>query len=84
VESVLNRHPLLWTWIGLLFADVVIWFIADPQGPDLFVFNAQGTFLRVLKVAWAVSFLGFFQLIALGIVGVVRSLYARRASQRSN
>lgn len=50
--SSISRHPLLWTWIGLLFADVVIWLIADSQGPDLLVFNAQGTFLNVLKVVW--------------------------------
>ncbi len=82
-SSFSRDHPWRLTWIGLLFADVVIWVIADSQGPDLFAFNAHGTFLNVLKAAWAVSFLAFFLLIALRLVGIVRTLYARRTSQRS-
>lgn len=73
----INDRPWIWTWLGLILADVVIWVIADSQGPDLFAFNAQGSFLNVLKVAWAVSFIAFFVLIAMGIVGLVRSRLRR-------
>jgi hypothetical protein len=83
-SSFSRSHRWRWTWIGILLADVVIWLIADSQGPDLFAFNAQGTFLNVLKAAWAVSFLSFFLLIAFGLVGLIRSLYVRRVRLRSN
>lgn len=79
-SSATRHRPWLWTWIGLIVADIVIWLIADSQGPDLFAFNAQGSFLSVLKVAWAVSFLGFFLLISLGIVGLIRSQLRGRRS----
>lgn len=81
--SSISRHRWRWAWIALLVIDVVIWLIADSQGPDLLAFNAQGTFLNVLKVAWALSAIGFILLIAVGIVGLVRSLYVRRTTQRS-
>jgi len=71
--SAIRHHRWLWTWIGLVVVDAVIWVLADSQGPDLLAFNAQGSFLNVLKVAWAVSFIGFFLLIVLGILGLVRS-----------
>jgi lysylphosphatidylglycerol synthetase-like protein (DUF2156 family) len=60
-------------WLGLLLATVVVWLIADSQGPDLLAFNAHGTFLHVLEVAWAVSLLAFILLVLFGIVALVRS-----------
>jgi|HubBroStandDraft_1064217.scaffolds.fasta_scaffold145911_2 hypothetical protein len=74
----IGRRTLI--WVGLVLADVVIWIVADSQGPDLFAFNAQGSFLNVLKVAWAVSFIGFFLLIAVGLVSVIRSRLRGRHS----
>jgi len=56
-----------------VLATVVIWLIADSQGPDLLAFNATGTFLHVLEVLWAVSLIGFILLIVFGVVVLVRS-----------
>ena len=56
-----------------MLATVVIWLIADSQGPDLLAFNATGTFLHVLEVLWAVSLIGFILLIVFGVVVLVRS-----------
>jgi lysylphosphatidylglycerol synthetase-like protein (DUF2156 family) len=60
-------------WLCLLLATVVVWLIADSQGPDLLAFNAHGTFLHVLEVAWAVSLIGFILLVLFGVVALVRS-----------
>ena len=60
-------------WLGLILATVVVWLIADSQGPDLLAFNAHGAFLHVLKVAWAVSVIVFIVLIVFGVIALVRS-----------
>jgi len=60
-------------WLGLLLATVVVWLIADSQGPDLLAFNAHGTFLHVLEVAWAASVFVFILLIVFGAIALVRS-----------
>jgi hypothetical protein len=60
-------------WIGLVLACVLVWLIADSQGPDLLAFNAHGAFLSLLEVLWVVSLLGFILLILFGIVAAVRS-----------
>ena len=60
-------------WLGLILATVVVWLIADSQGPDLLAFNAHGTFLNVLEVAWAVSVIVFIVLIVFGVIALVRS-----------
>jgi hypothetical protein len=65
-------------WIGLVVACVLVWLIADSQGPDLLAFNAHGAFLGLLEVLWVVSLFGFILLILFGIVAAVRS-----QSQRS-
>jgi hypothetical protein len=56
---------------------VVIWLIADSQGPDLLAFNAHGAFLNALQIAWVVSLLGFILLVVLGGVSLVRSRLSR-------
>lgn len=60
-------------WLGLVLAAVVVWLIADSQGPDLLAFNAHGAFLHVLEVAWAVSLIAFILLVVFGVVALVRS-----------
>ena len=60
-------------WLGLILATVVVWLVADSQGPDLPAFNAHGTFLNVLQVAWAVSVIVFIPLIVFGVIALVRS-----------
>ena len=60
-------------WLGFILATVVVWLIADSQGPDLLAFNAHGTFLNVLKVAWAVSVIVFILLIVFGVIALARS-----------
>jgi lysylphosphatidylglycerol synthetase-like protein (DUF2156 family) len=66
-----------WIWIGLVVACVVVWLIADSQGPDLLAFNAHGAFLHVLEVAWAVSLIAFILLVLFGVFTVVRSQLRR-------
>jgi hypothetical protein len=66
-------------WLGLVLAAVVVWLIADSQGPDLLAFNAHGAFLHVLEVAWAVSLIAFILLVVFGVVALVRS--QRRAAR---
>ena len=61
------------TWIYLVVAAVVVWLIADSQGPDLLAFNAHGAFLTLLQVLWVVSLFGFILLMVLGVVALVRS-----------
>lgn len=61
------------TWIYLVAADVLIWLIADSQGPDLLAFNADGAFLTVLQVLWVLSLFGFIGLVVFGVVALVRS-----------
>jgi hypothetical protein len=61
------------TWTGFTVADVVVWIIADSQGPDFLAFKATGAFLSVLKVLWVVSLLVFIILVVLGIVSLVKS-----------
>ena len=61
-------------WLGFILATVVVWLIADSQGTELLAFNAHGTFLHVLEVAWAVSLLAFILLVLFGVVALVRSL----------
>ena len=61
------------TWTYLVVAAVVIWLIADSQGPDLLAFNAHGAFLTLLQVLWVVSLFGFILLMVLGVVALVRS-----------
>jgi hypothetical protein len=65
------------TWIGLALLCVVIWLVADSQGPDLLAFNAHGTFLTVLQIAWVLSLFGFILLVALGVFYLVRSRVSR-------
>ena len=60
-------------WLGLVLAAVVVWLIADSQGPDLLAFHAHGAFLHVLEVAWAVSLIAFILLVVFGLVALVRS-----------
>jgi len=60
-------------WLGLLLATVVVWLVADSQGPDLLAFNAHGAFLSLLEVLWVVSFFGFILLVLFGLFVVVRS-----------
>jgi hypothetical protein len=60
-------------WLGLVLAAVVVWLIADSQGPDLLAFNAHGAFLSLLEVLWVVSLLGFILLMVFGLVVLVRS-----------
>jgi hypothetical protein len=60
-------------WIGLVVVCVVVWLIADSQGPDLLAFNAHGTWLHVLEVAWVCSVIGFVMLMVYGVIAVVRS-----------
>jgi heme/copper-type cytochrome/quinol oxidase subunit 3 len=64
-------------WLGLVLATVVVWLIADSQGPDLLAFNATGTFKHVLEVVWVLSLLGFILLVLFGIFSVVRSQFRR-------
>jgi hypothetical protein len=64
-------------WIGLVVACVVVWLVADSQGPDLLAFNASGTFKHVLEVLWVLSLLGFILLVLFGIFAVVRSRLGR-------
>jgi hypothetical protein len=61
------------TWIGLLIADVVLWLIADSQGPDLLAFNASGTFLHFLQVVWVLSLFAFILLVLLGVGAFVKA-----------
>jgi hypothetical protein len=61
------------TWIALVLADVVLWLIADSQGPDLLAFNATGAFLHVLEVLWVLSLLAFILLVLLGVGALVKS-----------
>ena len=72
-----NRRTRI--WIGLIVACVVVWLIADSQGPDLLAFNAHGAFLHVLEVAWVVSLFGFILLVLFGVFAVVRSRLRSRA-----
>jgi hypothetical protein len=65
----LNRR----TWIYLVVAAVVVWLIADSQGPDLLAFNAHGAFLSLLQVLWVVSLFGFILLMVFGLVALVRA-----------
>jgi hypothetical protein len=65
------------TWIALLIADVVLWLIADSQGPDLLAFNATGTFLHFLQVVWVLSLFGFIILVLLGVSALVKSRLSR-------
>jgi hypothetical protein len=60
-------------WLGLLLATVVVWLVADSQGPDLLAFNAHGAFLSLLEVLWVVSLFGFILLVLFGLFVVVRS-----------
>ena len=64
-------------WLGLVLATVVVWLIADSQGPDLLAFNAHGAFLSLLEVLWVVSLFGFILLVLFGIVTVARSQLRR-------
>jgi hypothetical protein len=68
-------------WLVLIVLDVVVWLIADSQGPDLLAFNAHGTFLTVLEVAWVVSLLVFIVLVLVGVAALARTTQrrARRA-----
>jgi hypothetical protein len=61
------------TWIALVLADVVVWLVADSQGPDLLAFNASGTFLHVLEVLWVLSLFAFILLVLLGVSALVKS-----------
>jgi hypothetical protein len=68
-------------WIGLVLATVVVWLIADSQGPDLLAFNAHGAFLSLLEVLWVLSLFGFILLVLFGVFALVRSQLRRsRAS----
>ena len=68
-------------WIGLVLATVVVWLIADSQGPDLLAFNAHGAFLSLLEVLWVISLFGFILLVLFGVFALVRSQLRRsRAS----
>jgi hypothetical protein len=60
-------------WIGLIVACVVVWLVADSQGPDLLAFNAHGAFLSLLEVLWVISLFGFILLVLFGIFALVRS-----------
>jgi hypothetical protein len=64
-------------WIGLVVLSVVVWLVADSQGPDLLAFNAHGAFLSLLEVLWVISLFGFILLILFGIVTVARSQLRR-------
>ena len=64
-------------WIGLVVACVLVWLLADSQGPDLLAFNAHGAFLSLLEVLWVLSLLGFILLVLFGIVTVARSQLRR-------
>jgi hypothetical protein len=65
------------TWIALVLADVVVWLVADSQGPDFLAFNATGTFLHVLQGLWVVSLLAFIVLVLLGVSALVKSRLSR-------
>jgi len=60
-------------WLVLVLATVVVWLVADSQGPDLLAFNAHGTWLHVLEVAWVCSVIGSVMLMVYGVIAVVRS-----------
>jgi len=60
-------------WLVLVLATVVVWLIADSQGPDLLAFNAHGTWLHVLEVAWVCSVIGFVMLMVYGVIALIRS-----------
>jgi hypothetical protein len=60
-------------WLVLVLATVVVWLIADSQGPDLLAFNAHGTWLHVLEVAWACSVIAFVMLMVYGVIALIRS-----------
>jgi hypothetical protein len=64
-------------WIGLVVLSVVVWLVADSQGPDLLAFNAHGAFLSLLQVLWVFSLFGFILLVLFGVVAVVRSRLRR-------
>jgi hypothetical protein len=61
------------TWGRLVIADVVIWLIADSQGPELLALNAHGALLTVLQVLWVLSLFGFIVLVVLGLVALAQS-----------
>jgi hypothetical protein len=64
-----------------VLAAVVVWLIADSQGPDLLAFNAHGAFLSLLEVLWVLSLFGFILLVLFGVFALVRSQLRRsRAS----
>jgi lysylphosphatidylglycerol synthetase-like protein (DUF2156 family) len=60
-------------WLGLVLATVVVWLIADSQGPVLLAFNAHGAFLSLLEVLWVISLFGVILLVVFGLVVLVRS-----------
>jgi hypothetical protein len=60
-------------WLVLVLATVVVWLVADSQGPDLLAFNAHGTWLHVLEVAWACSVIAFVMLMVYGVIALIRS-----------
>jgi hypothetical protein len=61
------------TWIALVLADVVVWLVADSQGPDFLAFNATGTSLHILEVLWVISLFAFIVLALLGVSALVKS-----------
>jgi hypothetical protein len=74
------KRSVFRAWLVLIVVDVVVWLVADSQGPDLLAFNAHGTFLTVLQVAWAAAVVVFIVLGLVGIAGLVRTTQRRARS----